>query len=225
MEGTSLGEMLSAIRLARRSSSASTSATPLTFLVPSSTPSTMTPPEVFANATIAFRTPSGEERSRLNSSVLPSCRLRRVVFAEPPAAVGGPIVQVLLGPPGKRFLPQLLAQSVEVVGQARSQFGLRHGAHVGLNERLVEEADDHGRLVGHQQTPRGIGFPKLVKSAIIHEEAAGFHCSLGPLPDGRGSDGSPRDSNPSRDRQGAVCRCKLFEPGQLSPRIPFKGTS
>src|ERR1035441_7858708 len=55
MEGTSVGEMLSAIRLARRSSSASTSPTPLTFLVRSSTPSTMTPPEVFANATIAFR--------------------------------------------------------------------------------------------------------------------------------------------------------------------------
>jgi hypothetical protein len=26
----------------------------------------MMPPEVFANATIAFKTPSGEERSRLN---------------------------------------------------------------------------------------------------------------------------------------------------------------
>src|ERR1039457_4818492 len=77
MEGTIFGEMLSAIRLARRSSSASTSAIPLTLLVRSSTPNTMMPPEVFANATMAFRTPSGEESSRLNSSVLPSCRLRR----------------------------------------------------------------------------------------------------------------------------------------------------
>jgi hypothetical protein len=41
----------------------------VTFFAPSSTPSTMTPPEVLANATTAFRTPSGEERSRLNSSL------------------------------------------------------------------------------------------------------------------------------------------------------------
>jgi hypothetical protein len=37
-----------------------------------STPSTSSPPAVFANATTVFMIGPGEERSRLNSSVLPS---------------------------------------------------------------------------------------------------------------------------------------------------------
>lgn len=35
------------------------------------------PPEVLANATMLLSTPLGEDRSRLNSSVLPSGHLRR----------------------------------------------------------------------------------------------------------------------------------------------------
>lgn len=54
-----------------------TSGTPLTPLAPSSTPIRRVPPEVLANAAMVFSAPSGEERSRLNSSVLPSGRLRR----------------------------------------------------------------------------------------------------------------------------------------------------
>ena len=97
---------------------------------------------------------------------------RRIVFAQPTPAVGGPIVQVLLGPPRERLLPQLFAQAVKVIGQARRQFGLRHGAHIRLNERLIEEADDHRRVVGNQQAPRGIGLPKLVQGTIVHKLAA-----------------------------------------------------
>jgi hypothetical protein len=37
------------------------------------------PPAVFAKATMVLRAPAGDERSRLNSSVLPSVRLSRVV--------------------------------------------------------------------------------------------------------------------------------------------------
>src|ERR1700739_3639625 len=77
MEGTSLGEMLSAMRFARRSSSFRTSGTPLTPLAPSSIPTSRAPPEVLAKAMMVFNAPSGDERSRLNSNVLPSGRLRR----------------------------------------------------------------------------------------------------------------------------------------------------
>ena len=76
IEGISLGVMLSPIKFASRSSSDRTFLTPRTLLVPSSMPITMRPPEVFANATRVRSTPSGEVRSRLNSSVLPSCLLR-----------------------------------------------------------------------------------------------------------------------------------------------------
>ena len=78
IEGTCLGEMLSAIRLAKRSSSFNTSGIPLTIFEPSSTPIRRVPPEVLANAMIVLSGPSGEVKSRLNSSVFPSRRLRSV---------------------------------------------------------------------------------------------------------------------------------------------------
>lgn len=54
-----------------RSSSASGSSTPIT--VPSSaTPMTSRPPAEFAKATIVRKGPSGEDKSRLSSRVLPS---------------------------------------------------------------------------------------------------------------------------------------------------------
>ena len=103
---------------------------------------------------------------------------RRIVFAQPTLAVGRPIVQVLFGAPGEGLLAQLFAQAVEVIGQARCQFRLRHGADVRLNECLMQEADDHRGVVGNQQAPRRIRFPELVKGTIIHREAGFFlNCS------------------------------------------------
>ncbi len=64
-------------RLASLSSASSTSGTPRTFFDPLSTPMTIVPPAVFANATSVLRIPSGEDKSRLNSRVLPSGRLSR----------------------------------------------------------------------------------------------------------------------------------------------------
>ena len=65
------------MRLARRSSRSSGSLTPRTCRVRSSTPISTAPPDVLANATRLRSTPSGEDRSRLNSSVFPSGRLSR----------------------------------------------------------------------------------------------------------------------------------------------------
>ncbi len=48
-------------------------------LVRSSIPMSRIPPDEFANATIVRRTWPGDERSRLNSSVLLSCRLSMVI--------------------------------------------------------------------------------------------------------------------------------------------------
>jgi hypothetical protein len=67
--------MLSLIKLARRSSRSRGSRTPRTCRVPSSTPINNVPPDVSAKATSVRRAPSGEDRSRLNSRVLPSGRL------------------------------------------------------------------------------------------------------------------------------------------------------
>ena len=70
--GDSRGTMLSLTRLAKRSSIASGSLTPRTCLDLSSTPISSVPPAVLANAMIERSTPSGHDKSRLNSNVLPS---------------------------------------------------------------------------------------------------------------------------------------------------------
>ncbi len=77
MSGTRRGATRSLIKLARRSSRSSGPRTPRTCPLRSSTPTRRVPPEVFANATIVRSAPSGPERSRLNSSVLPSGRFSR----------------------------------------------------------------------------------------------------------------------------------------------------
>jgi len=76
ISGTSRGWIRSLTRLANRSSTSSASGTPQTWRLRSSTPTSSVPSAVLANATIVFKAPSGEERSRLSSSVLPSGRLR-----------------------------------------------------------------------------------------------------------------------------------------------------
>ena len=81
-----------------------------------------------------------------------------IIFAEPAAGVGGPIVEILVGAFGECLFAEFLAQAVEGVGEAGGEFGLGHGADVGLDEGLVEEADDEGGVVGHQQAPGGVGF-------------------------------------------------------------------
>jgi hypothetical protein len=58
--------MRSAIRLARRSSSARGSTRPQTCLLPASTPITTRPPEVLANATTVLRTFSGQISLKLH---------------------------------------------------------------------------------------------------------------------------------------------------------------
>ena len=62
---TSRGTILSLTRFARRSTSSRGSARPRTCFVPSSTPITIIPPAVLANATMLCNTRSGDDRSRL----------------------------------------------------------------------------------------------------------------------------------------------------------------
>src|SRR5471032_1758129 len=79
MFGTRSGRMESAAKFASFSSASRTSDIPVTLRVRFSTPTRTTPPAVFAKATIVLSTPSGEERSRLYSSVFPSGRRRRSI--------------------------------------------------------------------------------------------------------------------------------------------------
>jgi hypothetical protein len=66
--------MESETRLTIYSSAMRTLGTPRTFLDPSSTPTATAPPPVLANATRVLRIPSGDDKSRMYSSVLPSWR-------------------------------------------------------------------------------------------------------------------------------------------------------
>jgi hypothetical protein len=72
------GRMLSLRILTTRSSRSSGSVTPRTRRVPSSTPISKVPPDVFAKAITVRSTPSVEDKSRLNSSVLPSGKLEKL---------------------------------------------------------------------------------------------------------------------------------------------------
>ncbi len=86
ISGIKIGLMRSAIRLAKRSSVASASATPRKYRLLSSTPITSVPPAVFAKATKVFKTFSGDDRSRLNSRVLSSVRFSNSKTRAPTAS-------------------------------------------------------------------------------------------------------------------------------------------
>jgi len=72
ISGSKRGSMESAMRFASRSSRSSGARIPITARVRSSTPITSRPPAELAKATRVRSAGAGEERSRLNSSVLPS---------------------------------------------------------------------------------------------------------------------------------------------------------
>ena len=72
MSGNNRGETASLIKLAAFSSRAKGFTIPRTWRVWSSTPMSIVPPAVLAKATMERRKGLGEDRSRLNSRVLPS---------------------------------------------------------------------------------------------------------------------------------------------------------
>lgn len=93
----------------------------------------------------------------------------RVIFAQPAALVGSPVVQICRGRLREEHFSSHFMQVKKVVIQLRRQLLPRDGAHVRRNETMMQEAGDHRSVIGCEQAPGRMSASLRQKLLIVHK--------------------------------------------------------